>query len=159
MHQASWYNDLPPEWVIGVSENGWTNNEIGLFWLEHVFDKHTKNRTIGRYRLLILDGHGSHVTPEFDQYCLDHSIIVLCMPATNRAGIQSSCQSVWNDDVFEAGHHQMSVSDETREESGWWLAYIMTMKCLRHRGMKSRDVKAAARVRPMVNCKKRVSYK
>jgi hypothetical protein len=81
MHQASWYNNLPPEWVIGVSENGWTNNEIGLFWLEYVFDKHTKNRTIGRHRLLILDGHGSHVTPEFDQYCLDHSIIVLCMPA------------------------------------------------------------------------------
>jgi hypothetical protein len=138
MHQASWYNDLPPGWVIGVSENGWTNNEIGLFWLEHVFDKHTKNRTIGRHRLLILDGHGSHVTPEIQ---LSFSVCQL----TNRAGIQSSCQSVWNDDVLEAGHHQMSVSDETIEESGWWLAYIMTMKSLRHRGMKSRDVKAAAR--------------
>lgn len=45
-----------------------------------MFDKHTKDRSVGRYRLLILDGHGSHVTPEFDQYCLDQSIIVLCMP-------------------------------------------------------------------------------
>jgi hypothetical protein len=25
--------------------------------------------------------------------------------------------------VLEAGHYQMSVSDETMEESGWWLAY------------------------------------
>jgi hypothetical protein len=25
--------------------------------------------------------------------------------------------------LLEAGHHQMSVSDETIEESGWWLAY------------------------------------
>ena len=45
-----------------------------------MFDKHTKDRSVGRYRLLILDGHGSHVTPEFDQYCLEQSIIVLCMP-------------------------------------------------------------------------------
>jgi hypothetical protein len=30
--------------------------------------------------LLILDSHGSYVTPEFDQNCLDHSIIVLCTP-------------------------------------------------------------------------------
>jgi len=83
MHQAVWYENglLPYDWSIGVSENGWTNNEIGLTWLKIVFDKYTKDRTIGRYRLLILDGHGSHVTPEFDQYCLERSIIVLCMPA------------------------------------------------------------------------------
>jgi hypothetical protein len=82
MHQSIWYENgiLPYDWSIGVSENGWTNNEIGLIWLKNVFDKYTKDRTIGRYRLLILDGHGSHVTPEFDQYCLDHQIIVLCMP-------------------------------------------------------------------------------
>jgi hypothetical protein len=63
-----------------VSENSWTTNKIGLWWLKH-FDKHTKGRTIGRYRLLILDGYGSHISPEFDQYCIEHLIIVLCMPA------------------------------------------------------------------------------
>jgi hypothetical protein len=80
MHQAGWYNTLPSDWSITVSENGWTNNEIGLIWLKDIFDKHTKNRVVGRYRLLIFDGHGSHITPEFDQYCLQHSIVVLCMP-------------------------------------------------------------------------------
>ena len=30
---------------------------------------------------MIFDGHGSHVTAEFDQYCLDHSIIVVCIPS------------------------------------------------------------------------------
>ncbi len=35
---------------------------------------------VGRYRLLILDGHGSHVALEFDQYYPEHEIIVLCMP-------------------------------------------------------------------------------
>jgi hypothetical protein len=31
MHQASWYQHIPHDWAIGVSENGWTNNEIGLY--------------------------------------------------------------------------------------------------------------------------------
>jgi hypothetical protein len=81
VHQSTWYSDtLPLDWVIGVSENGWTDNELGLKWLEHVFEKHTAHRTKGVYRLLILDGHGSHVTPEFDLFCKEHSIITLCMP-------------------------------------------------------------------------------
>jgi hypothetical protein len=81
VRQSTWYSDtLPLEWVIGVSENGWTDNELGLTWLEHVFEKHTAHRTKGVYRLLILDGHGSHVTPEFDLFCKEHSIITLCMP-------------------------------------------------------------------------------
>jgi hypothetical protein len=81
VHQSTWYSDtLPLDWVIGVSENGWTDNELGLTWLENVFEKHTASRTKGVYRLLILDGHGSHLTPEFDLFCKEHSIITLCMP-------------------------------------------------------------------------------
>jgi len=30
--------------------------------------------------LLVLDGHGSHFTAEFDRYCSNNSIVVLCMP-------------------------------------------------------------------------------
>jgi hypothetical protein len=63
-----------------VSENGWTDNKLGLTWLQDVFEKHTVHRTKGVYRLLIIDGHGSHVTPEFDLFCKKHFIITLCMP-------------------------------------------------------------------------------
>jgi hypothetical protein len=81
VHQSTWYSDtLPSDWVIGVSENGWTDNELGLTWLKEVFEKHTVYRTKGVYRLLILDGHSSHVTPEFDLFCKEHLIITLCMP-------------------------------------------------------------------------------
>ena len=65
LHQASWYQDLPPDWVVAVSNNGWTTDELGLEWVKH-FDRHTKTCTVGAWRLLILDGHGSHATPEFD---------------------------------------------------------------------------------------------
>ena len=81
VHQSTWYSEtLPLDWVIGVSENGWTDNELGLTWLKEVFEKHTAHQTKGVYRLLILDGHGSHVAPEFDLFCKEHSIITLCMP-------------------------------------------------------------------------------
>jgi hypothetical protein len=82
VHQSTWYDEkqLPINWVIGLSETGWTNDALGMIWLREVFDKHTRDRTIGRYRLLILDGHGSHLTPEFHCFCEDNSIILLCLP-------------------------------------------------------------------------------
>src|SRR6266480_6663648 len=83
VHLSTWYKDaaIPPDWVIAVSENGWTNNKLGLTWLRDVFNKHTSQRTVGKYQLLILDGHGSHATPEFNKFCSDRLIITLCMPA------------------------------------------------------------------------------
>ncbi len=81
LHQASWYSDnsLPNDWVITVSENGWTDDEIGYEWIQH-FHRHTQSRTKGRYRLLILDGHGSHHSARFEEFSNQNSIITLCMP-------------------------------------------------------------------------------
>ncbi|KAM4055681.1 DDE superfamily endonuclease [Hirsutella rhossiliensis] len=75
LHQASWYESgVPDDWHIAVSENGWTSDDLALNWLKEVFDPNTRRRTVGTHRLLILDGHGSHVTPEFDKYCTANSI-------------------------------------------------------------------------------------
>jgi hypothetical protein len=79
LHQASWYQDLPPDWAVAVSDNGWTNDGLGHEWIQH-FHRHTESRSSGAYRLLILDGHSSHATPEFDQFCTENKIITLCMP-------------------------------------------------------------------------------
>jgi len=58
IHISAWYEDIsiPRNWRISVSENGWTNNALGLTWLKHS-DKHTKDRKVGMYSLLVLDGH------------------------------------------------------------------------------------------------------
>jgi len=81
-HLANWYQecDLPADWRIATTDNGWTTNEVGLEWIKH-FDYHTAPRTKGTYRLLILDGHESHHSTEFELYCKQHNIITLCMPA------------------------------------------------------------------------------
>jgi hypothetical protein len=78
---STWYtNTLPLDWTIALSDKGWTDDSLGLAWLTDVFEKHTKDRIKGVYRLLILDGYGSYSTPEFDLFCKEHSIITLCMP-------------------------------------------------------------------------------
>jgi hypothetical protein len=70
-----------------MSENGWTNNVLGLEWLKH-FDAHTKTRQRGVYRLLILDGHKSHLSQDFKDYCLENKILTLCMPAHSSLVLQ-----------------------------------------------------------------------
>ena len=42
-----------------------------------VFNKYIKDYIVGTYRLLVLDGHNSYVSPKFNRYCLDHQIVVL----------------------------------------------------------------------------------
>ena len=80
-HLANWYREsnLPGDWAIATTQNGWTDNETGLEWLKH-FDRCTTNRSIGSYRLLILDGHESHHSIDFERFCQDNNIITLCMP-------------------------------------------------------------------------------
>jgi hypothetical protein len=74
-----YYLTLPHDWVIAVSENGWTTNALGLEWLKH-FNVHTKRRTVGSYCLLIIDGHKSHDSLKFQHYCKENKIITLCVP-------------------------------------------------------------------------------
>jgi len=80
-HINTWYDDPTgmEDWVIGVSANGWTTNEHGVAWLKH-FDAHTKTRTQGAYRLLIIDGHESHNSIDFRDYCKEAKIITILMP-------------------------------------------------------------------------------
>ena len=67
------------DWKLTHSESGWTNSSLGLEWLYH-FNKYTTPPDSSQYRLLILDGHGSHVSIEFIEYCLEHKIIAYCLP-------------------------------------------------------------------------------
>ncbi|KAI1685721.1 DDE superfamily endonuclease [Pyrenophora tritici-repentis] len=79
-HLSAWYEeDIPRDWAIAVSDNGWTNNELGVEWLKH-FNAHTQARTVGARRLLIIDGHRSHQSLEFQELCKEKNIHMLCMP-------------------------------------------------------------------------------
>ena len=80
LHQKSWYDEVD-EGHICVGDNGWTNNEIGLQWLIDGFDKETKDIKKGKYRVVCLDGHASHITTAAIDSCIQHDIVLLCLPA------------------------------------------------------------------------------
>lgn len=78
--QHSWIDEkIDDKFVIQVSPNGWTDQEIALSWLQH-FDHYTKLQTHGKYRLLIVNGHTNHVSYKFIKYCTDHDIVLLYLP-------------------------------------------------------------------------------
>jgi hypothetical protein len=52
---------------------------MGLEWLKH-FDRCITKRSYSRYRLLILDGHESHDSVDFEAYCKRNKNIALYMP-------------------------------------------------------------------------------
>jgi len=68
------------DWHFGTSENGWTSNAIGLRWLVKVFEPQTRAKAAGKRRLLIADGHGSHIRADFVAYCMEHEIDLLILP-------------------------------------------------------------------------------
>jgi hypothetical protein len=65
---------------FSTSVNGWTNDALGIAWLEQVFNRCTRVRARGKYRLLILNGYGSHVTQAFIEYAYANKILLLIFP-------------------------------------------------------------------------------
>ena len=59
--QSTWVDDLceGDQAYFASSENGWSSDKFGLAWLR-LFDKWTRPKG-SRRRLLILDGHSSHI--------------------------------------------------------------------------------------------------
>jgi hypothetical protein len=81
--QASWVHDIDPEKhsiCFTTLLNRWANNDLGVTWLEQVSDRYTKAKARRRWRLLIIDGHGSHITKDFINYCDGHKILLLIFP-------------------------------------------------------------------------------
>ena len=79
MHNT-WVEDIPESddlVHVASTPSGWTNDEYGLAWLTNVFDRYTKDSARRKYRLLILDGHGSHVTMDFISYAVKKKIILV----------------------------------------------------------------------------------
>jgi hypothetical protein len=140
LHQASWYQDLPPDWAVSVSDNGWTTDELGLEWVKH-FNRHTETCTVGAWRLLVLDGHRSHATPEFDQFCTDNKIITLCMPAHTShllqpldVGCFSPIKTLYGHEVAELARQSIYHVDK--------LDFLWIYKKIRRQALSDSNVKA-----------------
>jgi hypothetical protein len=62
------------------SPTGFSNEGLGLVCLKH-FDKFTMISRKGSYSMLLFDGHGSHLTQDFIDYCWENKIRPYRFPA------------------------------------------------------------------------------
>jgi hypothetical protein len=77
----TWFTESTPyDWQFSASPKGWTSNIHGLEWLRRVFEPATREKANGHPRLLICDGHDSHISGNFIAHCMDYNIVLLILP-------------------------------------------------------------------------------
>ena len=79
----TWLDDFDPVRdyaFFASSENGWSSDLLGQNWLENVFDRLTKEKAKRSRRLLIVDGHSSHVNMRFIDYADMNRIVLAVLP-------------------------------------------------------------------------------
>jgi hypothetical protein len=65
-----------------VTENGWTDDFVSPEWLRNTFIPQARRKTPDKTEkiVLILDGHGSHVTAQFVADAKEANVEVFCLP-------------------------------------------------------------------------------
>lgn len=72
--------NTPDDWRFSTSNSGWTFNSHAYEWLTTVFEPSTRPADPTLHRLLIMDGHGSHITANVIAFCMEHAIDLLILP-------------------------------------------------------------------------------
>ena len=67
--------------MFSCNKSGWTSNYHGMKWIEH-FEAQTRAtlQSSDEYRLLICDGHDSHISAGFVNFCIQNRIDLLLLP-------------------------------------------------------------------------------
>jgi hypothetical protein len=80
-HRSTWTTHPTPGWHFACSKTGYTDSEISLYWIQHVFDPLTKSRANGKPRILISDGFAVHESLEILRFCFENNIILRRLPS------------------------------------------------------------------------------
>ena len=72
--------DVADDWKFSCNSKGWTSNIHGMEWLRRCFEPVTVEKASGRTRLLICDGHESHITGAFIAFCMQNNIELMILP-------------------------------------------------------------------------------
>ena len=79
---TSWLpENHPAGWMFAANTSGWTSNYHGMKWIKH-FDTSIRDKlhSPNEYRLLLCDGHDSHVSADFVSFCIQNCIDLLLLP-------------------------------------------------------------------------------
>ena len=74
--------------TFAVSNSGYMDNELGIGYMQKHFEPHSRRMTVDkngkevvRTRLLIVDGHSSHMNYHMLSWALEKDIHVICLPS------------------------------------------------------------------------------
>jgi len=67
--------NAPKDWGYSNNSQGWMSNIHGAEWLRQCFEPLTWEKANGEWRLLLFDGHDSHISGDWFAHCLDNKII------------------------------------------------------------------------------------
>jgi DDE superfamily endonuclease len=80
-HRSTWTTHPTPGWHFACSKTGYTDTQISLYWMQHVFDPLTRPRANHKPRILISDGFGTHHSLELMKFCFESNIILCQLPS------------------------------------------------------------------------------
>jgi DDE superfamily endonuclease len=80
---------------ICTSENEWTDNVLGSENLKWRFELQSAAIQKGEYRILIVNGHDSHVTTEAIRSCTKHNIVSSAFHHIRRIGFRPWMSALW----------------------------------------------------------------
>ncbi|KNG52820.1 pogo transposable [Stemphylium lycopersici] len=138
--QSTWVNDVEVgkhEVFFSNSPSGWSNDDLGLAWLEQVFNRYTTAKARQRWRLLILDGHGSHITKDFLNFCDANRILLAIFPPHSTHSLQPLDVVLFSP---LAKHYTTALNRQLQQSQGhpisakkafftnFWAAWSSTMK-------------------------------
>jgi hypothetical protein len=120
-------NEIIEKWFFSANTKGWTSNLHGLEWLKRVFEPATRAKANGQYRLLICDGHDSHISGSFIAHCLLNRIILFILPPHTSHLLQPLDVAIFGPlkkRLTAALHHLNEAQLARIQKHEWMEAYI-----------------------------------
>jgi hypothetical protein len=134
--QSSWVEEINSNShrvFVTSSTSGWSNNRIGLGWLKQVFDRCTKEKAQRSHRLLIVDGHGSHLTMDFIDYCDRNRILLAIFPPHSTHTLQpldvcvfKSLSAAYSGELSRYLHNSQGLSTVAKRDffTLFWKSWV-----------------------------------
>ena len=118
-------NNLPARTKIVVTEKGYSGDDLAIKWLWY-FHHQIKGKQYGQYRVLIFDGHGSHMTHKLILLFEDLKVNPFCLMAHSTHATQPLDVACFQ---FEKHWHGRAIEDRIREGCNSFTRFTF-LQCL-----------------------------
>lgn len=126
---SSWIpSTIDKNWKFSCNSKGWTSNHHGIKYLTEHFDPHSKALldSPDDYRLLLCDGHDSHISAEFVEFALQNRIEIVLLPPHSSHLLQPLDVAVFGPlkRAISSRLYRLMHTGVSRLEKAEWVEYF-----------------------------------